>query len=51
MRLTGGKVGSVIASVSAKALKNVIKADANSASCHLIYQPKAPEKLAQYRRK
>lgn len=45
------KLGSVIASVSARALKQVIKADANSASSHLFYQPKVPEQLAQYRRK
>lgn len=35
---------------AASILNKVLKADANSTSCMVIYQPKAPEELARFRR-
>ena len=35
----------------AAVLDKVLKAEANSASCALLHQPKAPEGLAKFRRK
>lgn len=45
------KMEQVMAKISKKILEGVIYAEANTASCHLVWQPKAPEKLAEYRRK
>lgn len=33
-----------------KALNGVLRADANSTSCFIVYQPKAPESLSRFRR-
>ena len=33
------------------ALNSVLKAEANSASCWIFYQPKAPDKLSQFKRR
>jgi len=32
-------------------LNTFLRADANSASCAIAYQPKAPKELARYRRR
>lgn len=33
-----------------KLLNNVLSVEANSASCVIVYQPKAPENLSKFRR-
>lgn len=38
------------AALVAKALTNVLKADANSTACIVAYQPKAPKELSRFRR-
>ncbi len=38
------------ATLAAKVLTNVLKADANSTACCFAYQPKAPEELLRFRR-
>ncbi len=38
------------AKLIAKALNNVLRVDANSTSCFIVYQPKAPESLSRFRR-
>ncbi len=38
------------AALAAKVLTNVLKADANSTACCLVYQPKAPKELSRFRR-
>lgn len=40
-----------IAKKTATILDTFLRVDANSASCCIVYQPKAPKKLARYRRK
>lgn len=45
-----GKVSKLVAKGTASALNAFLKADANSASCIVLYQPKAPKELARYRR-
>lgn len=45
-----GKASKLAAKGAASVLKVFLKADANSASCVLGYQPKAPKELARYRR-
>ena len=44
-----------ISKLSAKgltlALNAVLRTEANSASCMLLYQPKAPKELSKFRRK
>ncbi len=44
------KVSKSVAKGVASALNTFLRADANSASCCIIYQPKAPKELARYRR-
>lgn len=34
----------------ASALKNVLRAEANSTSCVVFFQPKAPENLSEFKR-
>ncbi len=34
----------------AAALDTVLRADANSTSCIVVYQPKAPKELARYKK-
>lgn len=34
----------------AKVLETTLKVEANSTSCFIMYQPKAPKELSQYRR-
>lgn len=38
------------AKLVAKALNGVLRSDANSTSCFIVYQPKAPESLSRFRR-
>ena len=38
------------AAMTAKVLTKVLKADANSTACCLVYQPKAPKELSRFRR-
>ncbi len=38
------------AKLVAKALNGVLRADANSTSCFIVYQPKVPESLSRFRR-
>lgn len=45
-----GKVLRLAAKGTASVLNAVLKADANSTSCFINYQPKAPKELARYRR-
>lgn len=40
-----------VAKKTAAALDAFLRTDANSASCCIVYQPKAPKELARYRRK
>lgn len=35
----------------ASILDSTLKADANSTSCYVLYQPSVPEKLSQYKKK
>lgn len=45
-----GKASKLAARGIASVLKAFLKIDANSASCILGYQPKAPKELTRYRR-
>lgn len=45
-----GKASKLIAKGTASVLNAFLKADANSASCIIGYQPKAPKELTKYRR-
>lgn len=45
-KILSGKSAKGIASV----LKTVLKIEANTCSCALVYQPKAPKDLQKYRR-
>lgn len=33
-----------------KALNGILRTEANSTSCYIVYQPKAPESLSRFRR-
>lgn len=46
-----GKMSKDIAKKTVKLLDAYLRADANSASCCIVYQPKAPKELENYRRK
>lgn len=48
--MTKKNVGKQAAKGVAAALDTMLKADANSASCGIVYQPKAPKELARYRK-
>ena len=39
----------LIAKIAKKAAENALRRDANSTTCVCIYQPKAPEKLKQFK--
>lgn len=45
-----GKISKLIAKRTVSALNAFLKADANSASCIICYQPKAPKELARYKK-
>lgn len=47
VKLTNEKTAKFVANVATKTLKT----DANSASCMLVYQPKAPKALNQFKKK
>ena len=38
------------AKLVAKALNGVLRTEANSTSCYIVYQPKAPKSLSRFRR-
>ena len=38
------------AKLMAKALNGVLRADANSTSCFIVHQPKAPKSLERFRK-
>lgn len=44
------KVSKTVAKKAAKVLNSFLRVDANSASCCIVYQPKAPKELAKFRR-
>lgn len=45
-----GKLSKAVAKGMVSVLNTFLRADANSAACAIIYQPKAPKELARYRR-
>lgn len=45
-----GKVSKAVAKGTVSVLNAFLRTDANSASCVIAYQPKAPKELARYRR-
>lgn len=46
-----GKLSKVVAKGTVSVLNTFLRADANSVSCAIAYQPKAPKELARYRRR
>lgn len=44
-----GKVYPILAKMTAAMMFLVLFVNANSASCHMIYQPKAPEGLNKFK--
>ena len=44
------KISKSVAKKTTAILDTFLCADANSASCCIVYQPKAPKELARYRR-
>lgn len=47
---TKGNMSGKSATLVAKALTNVLRAEANSTACIFAYQPKAPKELSRFRR-
>lgn len=45
------KVSKAIAEKAVKMLNVSLRAEANTTSCAFVYQPKAPESLAKFKRK
>lgn len=45
-----GKIAKSVAKRTASVLNAVLRADANSTSCCIVYQPKAPKELERFRR-
>lgn len=45
-----GKLSKAVAKGTLSVLNTFLRADANSASCVITYQPKAPKELTRYRR-
>lgn len=45
------KVSKAVAGAVVHTLNAMLHVDANSTSCLLVYQPKAPKELARFRRK
>lgn len=50
-RTMKAQTGQKLAKGAARLLEAVLRMEANSASCGIIYQPKAPEELERYRKK
>lgn len=46
-----GKLSKTVAKGTVSVLNTFLRADANSASCAIAYQPKVPKELARYRRR
>lgn len=44
------KLSKLVAKKTAAALDTILRVDANTTSCCIVYQPKAPKELARYRR-
>ncbi len=44
------KVSKSVANMAVNVLNTALRVDANSTSCMVIYQPKAPKELARFRR-
>ena len=44
------KIAKVVAGKAANVLDAVLRAEANSTSCLVVYQPKAPKDLARFRK-
>lgn len=44
------KLAKSVAKGTVSVLDTFLRADANSTSCCIVYQPKAPKELANYRR-
>lgn len=44
------KISRLVAKGTVLILNSFLRADANSASCCIIYQPKAPKELSKFRR-
>ena len=44
------KISKVAAKKAVDTLNLVLRADANSTSCMLVYQPKAPRELSRFRK-
>ena len=45
-----GKVSKIVAKGTVSVLNTFFRSDANSTSCILAYQPKAPKELARFRK-
>lgn len=45
------KVSKTVAGAVVNVLNAMLHADADSSSCLMVYQPKAPKELARFRRK
>ncbi len=45
------KISEKVAKQVSKTLNSVLKVEANSTSCVVVYQPKAPKQLDKFRRK
>lgn len=48
--MKNNKISKNVAKKTAMVLDTFLRADANSASCCIVYQPKAPKELEKYRR-
>lgn len=48
--MTKKNLGKQAAKGVAAALDTILKTEANSTSCIVVYQPKAPKELARYRK-
>lgn len=46
-----GKVSKIVAKGTVSVLNTFLHADANSASCIIMHQPKAPKELARFKKK
>lgn len=50
IKLMKGKVAKVAAKGMKNVLDTILRTEANSTSCIVLYQPKAPKELMKYRR-
>lgn len=48
--MKGKKMDKTLASLVAKMAKDTLKAEANSTSCTIVYQPKAPKELNRFKK-